>query len=121
MATITLDNVDPVNIVPSQVGAALVVSVNGVQVGTIIDEFDPNPGVMKVFVQDLSSSAPVSAQWRSSSGGPWVPFTPARGGATAEFTVPAAGAPDASFDLAISAGGMQASPNPRLILRTKIK
>lgn len=121
MATITLENVDPVTIVPTQVGATLVLSVNGVQVGTIIDQFEPNPGAMKVFVQNLSSGTPVTAQWQASSGGPWVPFTQATGGVTAEFTVPAAGAPDASFNLMVSAGGVTAAPNPRLILRTKIK
>ncbi|MFO0635593.1 MAG: hypothetical protein U0168_22345 [Nannocystaceae bacterium] len=121
MPEITLQNATLVNVVPTLVGAQLVLSVQGVIIGTVIDEFDPPPpATMRLFVQDLASGQQVAAQWQPAAGGPWWPFLRVAGGVYADFPPPKRGAADNAYNFAVAVQehGVHVD-DPRLILRTK--
>lgn len=103
------------------VTGALQLSVEGVVIGVVTDQFTaPQPATMRLFIQNLPSGSPVQAQWQPAGGGPWWQFTSTTGGVYADFPVPAPKTADVAYNFValVTEHGIHID-DPRLVLRTK--
>lgn len=121
MPDITVHNDNQVDVVSTLMAGRLQLSVEGVIIGTVTDEFNPPvPSTMRLFIYNLPDGSPVSAQWQPISGGAWWSFTPTTGGVYADFPVPPVGsAPTEYRFVALATEHGIHIDDPRLVLKTK--
>lgn len=122
MPDVTVNNAPLVMVQTAIVSGRLVLTVNGVTLGTVTDEFTvppTPPPTMQLFIADLPDGSPVAAQWQVSTGGPWFPFTRGSGGVYANYPVPAVGGLAAYVFVAIAVDHGIYVTDPKLVLKTK--
>ncbi len=123
MSDVTLNDCALVTVVTSIVREQLVLTVDGIAIGTVFDDFHTSrqpPPSMVLFVMNLPTGQRVSAQWRPSSGGAWVQFTAVTGGVQAQFALPAPGPSPSSFDFVVEVEGTSYRHDPKLVLRVLV-
>lgn len=121
MPDITVYNDNLVDVISTLTAGRLQLSVNGVVIGIVTDEFSPPvSGTMRLFIHNLPDGSPVAAQWQSASGGPWWSFIPIAGGVYADFAIPPVGSQPTSYNfVALASDHGLHIDDPRLVLKTK--
>jgi hypothetical protein len=121
MPDITVYNDTQVDVISTLVSGRLQLSVDGVVIGIVTDQFSPPPATMRLFIHNLPDGSPVTAQWQPAGGGPWWTFSTAQGGVYADFPVPPVGSPDTAYNfVALALDHGIHIDDPRLVLKTKI-
>lgn len=121
MPDITVLNDKTVDVVSTLAGGKLLLSVNGVVIGVVTDEFTPPaPATMRLFIHDLPDGSPVEAQWQPAGGGPWWRFQQGTGGVYADFPIPPVGTPPTAYNfIALASEHGIHIDDPRLVLKTR--
>jgi hypothetical protein len=123
MSDVTINDTPLVTVVTSIVREQLVLTVDGIAIGTVFDNFHTRlgpPPNMVLFVRNLPTGQQVSAQWRPSSGGAWVQFTDVTGGVQAQFPLPAPGPNPTSFDFVVEVEDTSYRHDPKLVLKVLV-
>lgn len=123
MSDVTLNDTPLVTVVTSIVREQLVLTVDGIAIGTVFDDFHTRlgpPPSMVLFVRNLPTGQQVSAQWRPSGGGAWVQFADVTGGVQAQFALPGAGSPPSSFDFVVEVEQTSYRHDPKLVLKVLV-